>query len=353
MDFRNVLNNFDHYISDSAVGNAISGFLTGGPLGAIAGGLEGAERDEEREYERDWQEDERSYQRDLDAWNKDFQERQFSESIRQYEQSREDERFYWENSVSNTLSQYEKNGINPLAASGAIGAGAVSGGVSGSTVSSNSTPPSQSENTLTDAVRLIAEASMAEEDRKHSSKLQSEELSASAARDSADRELQRELANSASYTQLKMQENAFKNDSARAAQEVELLKAQVRQQQAQAEMAEQERDYWKKLNVPPSASDKIRLGYEGFAAAQDAKDRISEALSSSSGPNRPSRRQLRQINKNQSKSESGFLFSYVEVENILAQLGVDYERYKRDGQIRAMVNQLAKERIEAGWSSNH
>lgn len=351
MDFRNVINNFKHYISDNAIASAISGFLTGGPLGAISGGLSGAAEDEEREYERDWKEDERSYQRELDAWNKDFQERQFDESVRQYEQNRKDERYYWENNVNNTLSQYEQNGINPLAASGAIGAGAVSGGVTGSSVSSNSTEPAISDNaSLTDAVRLIADAKMAEDDRKHASALQENDLHASAQEAASDRALQRELADSASATQLKMQKNAFQNDAARSAQEVELLKAQVREQQAQAAMAEQERDYWAKINLPPSASDKIRLGYEGAAAAVDVKDKITSAVSGNdSRSGNPSRKQLNQIYRNQSKSASSFLYSEVEVKTILDQLGVDYQLYKRDGQIRAMVNQLAQERIEAGW----
>lgn len=356
MDFRDVINNFRHYISDNAVGSAISGFLTGGPLGAISGGLKGAAENEEREYEREWKEDERKYQRELDAWNKGFQELQFKESVRQYEQNRDDERYYWENNVNNVLSQYEQNGINPLAASGAIGAGAVSGGVAGSSVSSNSTEPAISDNAgLTDAVRLIAEAKMAEDDRKHASSLQESDLRASAQEAASDRALQRELASSASATQLKMQQNAFKNDAARSAQEVELLKAQVREQQAQAAMAEQERDYWAKVNLPPSASDKIRLGYEGAVAVSDVKDKVSAAVSESSAAKASANQRkvrssaVKRSLKAQSKSASNFLYSQVEVQTILDQLNVSYERYKTDGHIRAMVNQLAQERIEAGW----
>lgn len=109
------------YTSNQAYAGSLNGLLTNGPFGAIAGGLEGAAAAEEQQY-----------QRGIDAWNQQFNQKQFDESVRQYNLNRQDSL----NAISNSVKQYEALGINPLAASGMLGS--ASGGVSGSSVSSGS-----------------------------------------------------------------------------------------------------------------------------------------------------------------------------------------------------------------------
>lgn len=137
--------NKSSYTSKSAYAGSIEGFQSGVTpwdkiMGAIGGGLRGAQEDEDR-----------TYQHNLDSWNKDFATMQFNEAKRQYDQNFAEAQRQYEtnldmqkNAITYGAQDAARAGISPLAmtqgATAPSATASTSSGTGGSQVSGQVTP---------------------------------------------------------------------------------------------------------------------------------------------------------------------------------------------------------------------
>lgn len=290
------------YTSNQAYAGSLAGFLSGGPFGAIAGGFKGAAEAEEQQY-----------QRGIDDWNKQFSEKQLNESIRQYDQSREDNMMMWKNGVSNTLSQYEKFGINPMAASGLVSGSAVGGNVSGSGISSGSSSGQGTQINPALMNGLLQRRWQTSENE-------------------ADRQLTRDISDSNSKSSIdvaklnnqaasELKDKELAAEAGIREQQEQLLAAQVKSATAQADYDKWYYEYWKKTGVPPDSNDKVKAAGQGVKAVKDVLVPSEEKQLDSIQSEAVIRRQLQELN-------------------------VSYEQYKKDIEVRRRVNRVAMDFYE-------
>lgn len=285
------------YTSNQAYAGSLAGLLTGGPFGAAAGGFKGAAEAEEQQY-----------QRGVDSWNQQFSQQQFDESVRQYNQSREDTMEMWKNGVGNTLSQYEKYGINPMAASGLVAGSAVGGNVSGSGVASGSSAGQGTQINPALMNGILQRKWQAVENQADRDLTQDiSDSNSQSAKDIAD-------ANNKAAFELKDKELAAE-DGIRKQQE-QLLAAQVKSAEAQADYDKWYYEYWKKAGVPPDSNDKVKAVGQGVKAVKDVLVPSEEE----------------QLDSIQSEAV---------IKKQLQELNVTYEQYKKDIEVRRRVNRVA------------
>lgn len=300
------------YTSDQAYAGSLDGLMSGGILGAVSGGMKGAAQAEEQQY-----------QRGIDKWSQDFSTKQFNESVRQYDQNREDNMMMWKNNITNSLSQYEKYGINPLAAAGISAGTAVSGSVSGSGVSSGSSAGQQSQ----------FNPALMQQARQNAFVADQNSLQRDFQSDIVTKQLQnaKDIADDNSKSQERLKQLELDSQSNIRKQQEELLAAQVKAQQDKNTYDKWVQDYWKNtVGVPPDSYDKVK----------GVKQVLGEVVSI------PKKVKEHYKKVDEERMDSVMAEPYVSKQ--LKELGYTYEQYVKDPKIRAKVNAKASDDYDNG-----
>lgn len=212
----------------------------------------------------------RDYQREQDELNRDFNERELAESIRQYEtnlafqesevarnqanyeydraqaQSNWENEFY--NGVSARVADLDKNGLNPLAFFGS------SSGSSGSFSSSSVSGPSGSVSgsaTQSGVTPLEANPIFLQSlEYKQQRDLQENQITSQEKIASENAKVSQQVADS--------QENLTSAQADTQRQQQDLIVLQQEEQRQKNRIAKQEADYYNELGVPPSVSPKTK-----------------------------------------------------------------------------------------------
>lgn len=299
------------YTSNQAYAGSLDGLMSGGIFGAISGGLKGAAQAEEQQY-----------QRGLDSWNKELSMKQFNESVRQYDQNREDNMMMWKNNITNSLSQYEKFGINPMAAAGVSAGSAVSGSVSGSNVTSGSSSgqPSQFNPALMQQAfqnKFVANENSLQ--REFQKGVVTDQLKNA-----------RDIADSNSQSQKELKELELSSQAGIRQQQEELLAAQVKAQKDKNEYDKWVQDYWKDtVGVPPDSYDKIKGVKQAFGEVKGVVDKVPKGK--------------KKLNDSGKNWLAELTLPYSMVKSRLNSCGYTYEQYKSSAKIRRIVHGFERE----------
>lgn len=300
------------YTSNQAYAGSLDGLMSGGILGAVSGGMKGAAQAEEQQY-----------QRGIDKWNQDLAMKQFNESVRQYDQNREDNMMMWKNNITNSLSQYEKYGINPLAAAGVSAGTAVAGSVSGSGVSSGSSAGQQSQFNPA-LIQQARQNAFVSDENSRQRDFQS---------DMVTKQLQnaKDIADDNSKSQERLKQLELDSQAEIRRQQEELLAAQVKAQKDKNTYDKWVQDYWKDtVGVPPDSYDKVK----------GAKQVLGEITSIP--------KKVKTHNKKVYEERMDSVMDEVYVSKQLKELGYTYEQYVKDPKIRAKVNAKASDDYDNG-----
>lgn len=154
------------------------------------------------------------YQQQIDAWNQDFAQKQFDESVRQYEQN-----YDMQKNAMNYMAQDLGNaGMSPLAMIGGAGATAPSGGVSGGQMATAS--GSGYKNTQAPQIDTSALAEML--DRREQRKWQEKENERE--RQLRERELDIEEERNQNDYYIAIEQNRINEENALRVNEIEVAK---------------------------------------------------------------------------------------------------------------------------------
>lgn len=299
------------YTSNQAYAGSLDGLMSGGVFGAISGGMKGAAKAEEQQY-----------QRGIDKWNQDFSTNQFNESVRQYDQNREDNMMMWKNNITNSLSQYEKYGINPLAASGISAGTAVSGSVSGSGVSSGSSAGEESQ----------FNPALMQQARQNAFVADQNSLQRDFQSDIVTKQLQnaKDIADDNSESQEQLKKLELDSQAEIRKQQEQLLAAQVKAQQDKNAYDKWVQDYWKDtVGVPPESQDKIKGVKQVVGEVKGAVDKVPEVKE--------------KVNKRGKNWLAELTLPYPMVKSRLNSCGYTYEEYKSSAKIRRIVHGFESE----------
>lgn len=299
------------YTSNQAYAGSLDGLMSGGIFGAISGGMKGAAEAEEQQY-----------QRGIDKWSQELATKQFNESVRQYDQNREDNMMMWKNNITNSLSQYEKYGINPLAAAGVSAGTAVSGSVSGSGVSSGSSAGQQSQFNPALMQQALQNRFVSNENslqREFQKGVVADQLQNA-----------KEIATSNSESQKELKELELSSQEGIRQQQEELLAAQVKAQKDKNEYDKWVQDYWKDtVGVPPDSYDKIKGVKQAIGEVKGVVDKVPEGK--------------KELNKRGKNWLAELTLPYSMVKSRLNSYGYTYEQYKSSAKIRRIVHGFESE----------